>query len=397
MNNRCKVCGGVLKQFIDFGKMPLANRFLKSNEFDKEYYFNLAVGLCPICHMVQLINQPNPNLMFNNEYPFFSSSSTIMKTHFSEMVDNVLGFIKPGDFVIEIGSNDGTMLSSFREKGCNVLGIEPSSNVAKVASLKDIPTIVDFFNEYTASYICSEYGKANAIIATNVMCHIPDLNSVLQGVYNLLEDNGVFVFEDPYIVDIIDNVSYDQIYDEHVFLFSISSIHKIISRNGMRLFMVSHQNVHGGSMRYYICKDNRPIHSSINKFINLENILGYNYIDIYNRFAIKVKESSFRFKSILEELKNCGENIVGYAATSKSTTILNYANIDNNLISCIYDTTPEKWYKYTPGTHIQIIPYSKFKKDNPRHSVLFAWNHKKEILEKEKWYSGKFIIPHENI
>lgn len=384
----CRVCGNSLEKFLDLGKMPLANGFLYEKDFSNEYFYNLAVGFCNDCSLVQLIEQPEPEKMFNENYPFFTSSSKFMVEHFRNMALDVISvYGSDPRIVVEIGSNDGSMLKVFKERGCEEIGIEPSKSAYTKALSNGIFTLNEFFNKETARVLWQEVGSADIIVSANVICHIADINSVFEGVSELLDEDGIFVFEEPYIGSILNKVSYDQIYDEHVFYFSATSVKKIAEKFGMSLFMVRKQNVHGGSLRYYICKDSRPTDFSLVS----EKDFGINK---FFEFADLVEKSKYTFKSLLEYLKDKGNSIVGYAATSKSTTILNYCGIDNSYIDCIYDTTKEKWNKFTPGTHIPVISYDRFKNDSPEYSVLFAWNHRNEILNKEKDYKGKFILPH---
>lgn len=396
---KCRISNKAINKVISFGQMPIANGFLNAEEFSKEYFFELAVAFCPTSKMFQLIEQPDPKMMFHENYAFFSSTSKKMAEHFEKMASNYLTNFLPDPkeaFVVELGSNDGIMLRHFSKVGIKHLGIEPSSNVAEVARQNGVNTISEFFGEETARTVEAEYGKADIISAANVMCHIPDLNSVGKGVDLLLKDTGIFVFEDPYLGDVIQKTSYDQIYDEHVYIFSVESVANAFAPYGLEVFHVEPQTTHGGSMRYYLCrKGAHAIKETVSNQLKNEDTLGLGKIETYEQFARNCEQSKSDFVKLLKQLKADGKRVVGYAATSKSTTVLNYCDIGPDLIEYICDTTPIKQGKFSPGMHIPIKSYEDFKSDRPDYAVLFAWNHAQEIFEKEKAFieqGGKWIV-----
>ena len=393
----CRVCANKINPFVSFGKMPIANGFLEKQQFENEYFFELATAFCDRCYSVQLVTQPDPKLMFHDNYAFFSKTSKSMQVHFQKYADWVLNnYLKKEDsFVVELGSNDGILLENFSKKKIRHLGVEPSANVADVAIKSGINTEVAFFNNDFAKKIKEKNGKADAILAANVMCHIPDLIEIGKASKTLLKEDGVLIFEDPYLGDMINKVSYDQIYDEHVFIFSALSVKNIFEISGFELIDVLPQETHGGSMRYVLCKKGiRSISENVINTIKVEKELGLDKSLTYERFKNNCEHSKDKIISKLKKFKKEGKKIVGYGATSKSTTILNYCNIGPDLIDFISDTTPIKQNKYTPGMHIPVKPYEDFLKYSPEIAVLFAWNHRKEIENKEKKFienGGKFI------
>ena len=393
----CRVCANKINPFVSFGKMPIANGFLEKEQFENEYFFELATAFCDRCYSVQLVTQPDPKLMFHDNYAFFSKTSKSMQVHFQKYADWVLNnYLKKNDpFVVELGSNDGILLENFSKKKIRHLGVEPSANVADVAIKSGINTKVAFFNNDFANKIKEKNGKADVILAANVMCHIPDLIEVGKASKTLLKEDGVLIFEDPYLGDMINKVSYDQIYDEHVFIFSALSVKNIFDISGFELIDVLPQETHGGSMRYVLCKKGiRSISENVINTIKVEKELGLDKSLTYERFKNNCEHSRDKIISKLKKFKKEGKKIVGYGATSKSTTILNYCNIGPDLIDFISDTTPIKQNKYTPGMHIPVKPYEDFLKYSPEIAVLFAWNHRKEIENKEKKFienGGKFI------
>ena len=399
MVQTCRVCDELLVEVIDFGKQPLGNGFLSSENFDTEYFFHMRAGFCEISKMFQLIEQPSPELMFHDKYAFYSSTSKHMQDHFKTFADSLMdsGYLDNNPLIVELGCNDGILLKNFVSKGFRTLGIEPSENVAKVANSHGIETIVEFFDEKLADDIVRKYGTVDAFLSANVMCHIPDINSVASGIKKLLKPTGVLMFEDPYLGSVFEKCSYDQLYDEHVFLFSALSVEYLFNQHGLELIDVIPQETQGGSMRYVLAHKGAYIpKDSVRKQIEFEVSLGLDKTKTYYELADRIVKSKEDLVNLLKSLKNSGHRIVGYAATSKSTTILNYCGIGPDLIEYICDTTPIKQGKYSPGVHIPVVPHSVFEHDNAKYAFLFAWNHSKEIRQKEGAYvnSGGVFITH---
>lgn len=385
----CLICKNPISPFISFGKQPIANGFLNPDQFDSEYFFDMNVAFCSNCCMVQLTEQPDRSKMFHENYAFYSSTSKHMATHFEKFANDVIEKYKP-EFVVEIGSNDGIMLKHF---GCRVVGVEPSKNVADMAIANFVPTLSEFFDESLAEIMVGGHGQADVILSANVLAHISDIHSVIRGVKKLLKPSGVFIFEDPYLGDILEKTSYDQIYDEHAFFFSLGSLTWLFEQHGMEIIDVSHQDTHGGSMRYTVANTGiYQVQDSVNELVEKECAAELYNAETYEKFRQSVESSRISLLYKLNEIKQSGGNIVGYAATAKSATITNYCGIGPDLIDFICDTTPIKQGKFSPGAHIPVKPYQEFLDNPPTHALLFAWNHTKEIMEKEKDYKGKWLV-----
>jgi methylation protein EvaC len=382
---KCKICDDNLEEVISFGKMPSANGFLAEEEFGRECFFELACGFCPHCKAFQLLHHPDRNRMFHDQYVFYTSTSKVMSGHFERMARALIDLLpdEQNAFVVELGSNDGTMLKHFARRNIRHLGVEPSQNVAEVAEANGVRTKCRFFNESTAREILEEHGAADIISVANV--HFADVHEMAAGIATLLKDDGIFVFENPYIGNVVENVAYDQIYDEHAFLFGLNSVNYIFSRHGLEVFHTEKQSTHGGSMRYYIGHNGRhPRRDSVSRQMHEENeTLKLDTADTYRQFADRCRRRREELIDALGQLKREGKRVVGYGATAKSTTILNYCGIGPDLIECIYDTTPLKHNKYSPGMHIPIRAYTAEWWKNTDCAVLFAWNHSKEVLKKE--------------
>ena len=387
----CRICQTLIDPFMTFGKMPIANCFLSPDAFDDEYFFELAPAICPVCKMVQIIEQPEPQRMFHENYAYFAGTSRSMTDHFKRFAEQISGEVLAGGsdpFVIELGSNDGIMLQNFAAGGIRHLGIEPSENVANAAREKGIETMSAFFDIGLDEQIVDDHGPADAILAANVISHIPDLASVADGIRTLLKPGGILVFEDPYLGDVIEKASYDQFYDEHVFVFSAISVSRAFAKYGLVLIDATPQTTHGGSMRYVlVAEGNRKPSPAVAKLIAREHALGLDVPETFARFRDDCEKSRDGLTSVLDNLRAQGKRVVGYGATSKSTTVINYCGITPDHIYFISDTTPTKQGKFTPGAHIPVKPYDGFKNDYPDYALLFAWNHKAEIMDHE----GAFI------
>ncbi len=395
----CRIAGTPLTKVVDFGRQPLGNGFLEPHQFSGEYFFPMEVGFSEDSMMFQLIEQPDPEKMFHDHYAFYSSTSNYMARHFKEFADQVLrsGYlVKDDPFIVELGCNDGIMLKNFASQNLRHLGIEPSLNVAREANKHGVRTCSEFFTEQLAESIVAEHGQADAFLAANVMCHIPDITGVVRGIKKLLKPTGVVMFEDPYLGDVVAKTSYDQIYDEHVFLFSALSIRYLFALHEMELIDVQPQTTHGGSMRYVLAhRGAYPVGDSVVRLVAGEQEQGLDRLATFESFRVSVEESRTKLVSLLRDLKARGKKVAGYGATSKSTTILNYCGIGPDLIAYISDTTPIKQGKCTPGMHIPVVPYQTFKEDPPDYAVLFAWNHAEEIMAKERDFmaaGGKWIV-----
>jgi methylation protein EvaC len=394
---QCLICRGPVSPFMSFGKMPIANGFLAAEDFAREYFFELKVAFCERCTMVQLTELVDEKKMFHDNYAFFSSTSTRMAQHFERLANWVRAHYLAGKdpFIVEIGSNDGILLKHFAAARIRHLGVEPSANVAKVAADEGIRTLCRFFDEKLAHEIVAEHGQADVCLGANVMCHIPYLHSVAAGINTLLKRKGVLVFEDPYLGDIVEKTSYDQIYDEHAFYFSLSSVQRLLAEHDLEVVDALPQQVHGGSMRYVVAHQGAyPIAESVARVAVRERDLGLGHPAVYERLKKNIERSRESLMGLLESLRRQRMRVVGYGATSKSTTVTNYCGITPEHLEFISDTTPIKLGKFSPGAHIPVRPYAEFTACYPEYALLFAWNHWEEIRDKEQAFTqagGKFI------
>ena len=387
----CKITNKVIKPFMSFGKMPIANGFIEKKDFNNEFFFNMEVGFAEDISLFQLKDHPTPEQMFNSKYPFFTGSSEFMKIHFLKYANFIKkNYLKNNSKIVEIGSNDGTFLQNFKDSDLDFIGFEPSSNVAEIANKKGIKTLNNFFNLDSIEQINEFKNKTDVIYAANVICHVPNLPDLIKSVDKLISREGVFIFEEPYLGAMFEKTSYDQIYDEHIFMFSGSSVQKIFNLFDMELIDLIKQPTHGGSMRYVVArKGMRTINKNVERIIGEEKLKNLDNFNFCEKFKNNCESSKKKLKKLLNDYKKNGKKIAGYAATSKSTTILNYCGIGVDIIDYICDTTDEKINKYSPGMHIPIVSVDHFRNNMPDIAYLFAWNHKDEIFNKEKEFIKK--------
>ncbi len=386
-----------LSPIIDFGKMPIANAFLTEDQFKDEYFYNMVLGYDPETHAIGLVNTVPPKMMFHDHYAFFSGTSKAMQKHFRNTAEKLLPLAGKG-MVVEVGSNDGIMLEAWKEFGVKAIGVEPSRNVAEVSKSRGHDVIIKFLTPEVVDEILSQ-GKVSLVYSANTSCHIEGFVEYLAGITKLIGQGGIFVFEDPYFLDIIEKTSYDQIYDEHVWYFTISFINQILKPYGFHVFDCEHIEVHGGELRMYVGhKDTHPAKPIVAEWLKKE-------VDLPTKLEVlkaNVQKSKVMLLEILNQLKKEGRRLAGFGATSKATTIFNYCGIGPDLIPFVTDTTPLKQGKYYPGVHIPVVPQGVFeagKTDSSKfidYVFLGAWNHFKEIDEYQSWFrvAGGHWITH---
>lgn len=376
------------EQFLDLGQHPIANGFLTKEEFNTEFFYNLSVGFDEETKLVSLMEFVEPSLMFNDNYIYNSAHSIPLREHFYKIAVSLENQYRPNR-VLEIGSNSGPFLKNFNAK--NTFAVEPCGNFAKITNNMGYKTYPKFWNNETAREIQDNHGKMDLIYAANCFCHIQDLDEAFSAVERILSPDGIFVFEDPSLLKMIARNSYDQIYDEHAHIFSVTALNNILSKFRLKLFKVEKLDIHGGSNRIYVRHDLsiNKTHQSVTNALDTELSAGLNTIDAYEKFAERVELSKEYLKRLLVSIKDRGEKIVSYGATSKSTTVFNYCKIGPDIIDYIVDTTPEKQGKFSPGMHIPVVSPEHFSDSDV--CFLSAWNFADYIMEKEKDWTGRWI------
>ncbi|MFI6287499.1 methyltransferase domain-containing protein [Streptomyces sp. NPDC051018] len=396
--SHCRICGGPVREFFDFGRQPVSDVFPRPEEIGTEHFYRLAVGFCDTCTMVQQSQEVSRDRMFPADYPYRSSGSALMRRHFEATALHYLETELRGDdpFYVEIGCNDGIMLGSVRAAGVRHLGVDPAEDAARVAGAGGSRVHVGFFEESTGHRIRETEGAARLVFSANTISHIAYADSVFAGVRALLAEGGVFVFEDRYLGDIVHHTYFDQIYDEHFYLFSVRSVQAMAETYGFDLVDVEHLPVHGGTMRYTTARaGERTPRESVPRLLAAERELKLAEWSTYESFAAKIESNCRELISLLVDLREQGKRVLGYGATCKSATVTNYCGIGPDLVSFVCDSTREKQHRVTPGAHIPIRPPESFASPYPDYAVLFAWNHAEEIMAKEQEFraaGGRWIL-----
>ena len=375
------------KIFLKLGKQPLANSFLpnlRKKTLNKEFFYNLNICFDTKKFLVSITKPVNPKSQYTDKYAHRASESKTMRNAFKKIAHKLNKKYNP-KLVMEIGSNDGVFLKNFNSK--KVIAVEPCKNLAKMTK-KNFKTYDEFWNLKLANKIFKKINEKgiDLIFSANTISHIPNLKETFLAINNVLSDRGVMIIEDPSLLSVIQNNSYDQFYDEHVYVFSAIAMQNILKKFNLRLFDIDIISTHGGSLRYYICKNNSKYKSTskLINFIKLEKKNKLNKFLTYKKFAIKVEKSKNQLKELIKKIKLKNKKIISYGATYKSTTVFNYCKINSNLFDYVTDTTKNKQGKFTPGTHIPIISPKIGINNTVDYAFLGAWNFKREILNKEK-------------
>lgn len=400
-SNHCLICKSKkLIKYLDLGRTALVNSYLTKEELNKpELRVLLEVYYCQNCHLCQLLHIIDKNLLFT-KYAYFSSTSPQSVQHFDQYAQEVVKRFpaQAKKLVLEIASNDGVLLKPLKARGAKVLGIDPAKNVAEVANKEGIETIPDFFNKNTARKILQKYGKAGIITANNVLAHTDDIHNILEGVKQLLDKRGVFIFQVKYLGDLLTRNEFDTTYHEHISYFSLAPLIFLLEKHGLKIFDVKRVEPEGGSLRVYASHAPLlfPVRKSVNSFLKKECAQGLNRLQTYLDFTKRPEMVKEKLCKMLTGLKRQGKKIAGYGASGKGNTLLQYCEITPEILDYITDNTPSKQGKYTPGTHIPIVPPTQLRKDTPDYILLLAWNYADDIIKREKWFleqGGKFIIP----
>ena len=392
----------MIKKFLDLGYQPLANSYvLKKKLNDKENKFKLEVGFDNKNYLVSILKTVSKEKMFNKDYPYKSSESNTMRKSFKDLSKKIKKRFKP-KFIIEIGSNDGAFINNFNRN--NVVGVEPCKNLAQITKKKNYTTYSEYWSQNLSKKI-TKNKKADLVYSANTLSHIKNFNEIFKAINNALSKKGILILEDPSLLKCLQNVAYDQFYCEHIYVFSTLALREILKAFNLEIFDIENTKTHGGSNRYYIKKkDNNfyKISVRVKDEIKKELNFGLDKFSTYKKFEKKVKISKKNLLSIFDKLKKNKSRVIGYGATAKSCTVLNYCGLGNTDIKYFFDTTSYKVNKYLPGSKILIKKYKKLNRQEVDVVYLGAWNFKEEIFNKEKSFiknGGKFIthIPYPKI
>lgn len=395
---RCRICGSRnLVLFLDLGETPLADAFVKKPD-QPELYFPLRVVVCENCFLVQLIDIVDSDILFGDNYGFYTGASPSSIAYFEAYAKDVLARYpdQAKRFTLEIASNDGILLEHFKKAGCNVLGIDPAINVATEANNNGIPTLIRHFDHSTARYIMDKYGSASLILANNVVAHVDDLYDFMQGVKLVLDEDGLFIFECHYLPNLIFKNQSDNVYHEHRSFLALNPLKILFDRVGLKIIDATEMNTQGGSIRIMVVHKNSPaeMNEHTKWLMKREELLGLNKLETYMGFQARVDYNKQVLLEILLELKKQGKTIYGLGAPAKGNTPLNYGSIGTQYLDYLVDKTPYKIGKYSPGMHIPVIAAGSV--SMPDYYLILPWNYLDGIMEREKKFranGGKFIVP----
>ena len=400
----CAFCGSSeLTEVIDFGAVAVAGAFLKKEDFAEEKKYQLAIVFCRDCFAVQVRDHVDPNVLFKHDF-YFSSAIKTLRDHFAEYASEVTArFLKDPEksVVVEFGSNDGVLLKPFADQGIQtVIGIDPAENIIKSVKDNRLTLVNDFFNVSVAKKLVKKHGKADLVCANNVYAHISDINGVTEATTTMLKDDGVFIFEVHYLGKIIQDMQYDMMYHEHIYYYSLIALQNHLARHGMVIFDIKPIPIHGGSIRYYAAKKGSRRAESISPRVEAlraqELSLGYDTPALYAQFASRVAEKKQKLMALLAAAKKKGRTIVGYGASGRANTIIQYCGITATHLDLMIDDAPAKQGMYTPGSHILIRSSAALKEKKPEYILLFAWTFYNEIASRLGEFfdrGGRMIVP----
>jgi len=397
----CRLCSSAdLEKVLALGATPLANAFVRREALSEtQPTYPLDVYLCKGCAHVQLLDVVDPAVLYK-DYVYVSGTSPVFVRHFEDYARYIVDRFGPpaNSLVVEIGSNDGTLLRCFKNRGFRVLGIDPAEGIARSAIESGIDGIVGFFTPQLAREIRRDHGPANVIAANNVMAHIDELGKVMEGVRHLLAPDGIFVFEVSYLKDVVENTLFDTIYHEHLDYHTVQPLVGFFLRCGLELIDAMQVDTHGGSLRgvVQLAGGPRRVEPSVAAFIESEQRIQLDQPEAFRRFARQIEGIRTDLLGLLRRLKQEGKRIAGFGAPAKMTTLMYSLGFEPGMVDFIVDDSPLKQGLYTPGMHIPVVPAKELYDSRPDYAVILAWNFAAAIAQKHAAFregGGRFIIP----
>ena len=396
---RCQICDyAPLRRILFLGYLPPVNQMRTIGELPKEQPAYPALWLaCPRCTLVQLGLIVDKEILFPPEYPYTSGTTKILRDNFAELYSESQTILpmRSADLALDIGSNDGTLLSNFQRGGHRVFGIEPSQ-VGTLANDRGIPTMIAFFGHAVAEQARRQHGPAKIITATNVFAHIEHIHDIMESILLLLDDTGVFISESHYLLSLVETLQYDTIYHEHLRYYSVRSLQYLLNMHGLEVIHARGIPTHGGSVRVYAARKARySVRPSVAQILEEEDRAGLD-AERLQSFKDRVVQSKLDLYALLRGIKKQGQRIYGIGAPSRASTLINYVGLDDGILDCVLEIKGSlKIGKYMPGTLIPVLEESHLYEDQPEYVLLLSWHIADELIPKlkGKGYKGKYIIP----
>ncbi len=394
---KCQVCGnGKLLPVLSLGHQPIPQEYL-TDRLVHEMTYPLNLQFCSKCGLTQVDYIIDPEIVFPKNYPYRTGMTNMLIRNFRQLADTMdeKYHFKPKDLIIDIGSNDGSLLAQFKEKGMRVLGIEPT-DAAKVANKNKIPTIQAFLDLKTSRAIVKKYGHARFVAATNVFAHIINIPQLMASIKTVLDKDGIFVSESQYLMDIIEKLEFDTVYHEHLRFYGLKPLAYLFAQYGMSIVDAERITAAGGSIRVYAIKGKRAPSARVKELMKKEKEAGLYDIKKLREFAAAAVGAKHELLRMLIECKQTGARIVGIGSPCRSNTLLGFAKIDEQLLDYAVERTGSpKIGMFTPGTHIPVLDEKQLFEDQPEYALMLSWHIGQELMEKLRaaGYKGKFIMP----
>lgn len=400
--DKCRLCNSTdLSTFIEFGDFPLAGAFLKKSEIENEKLFPMGMQFCNTCSCVQVDTVIPMDILFKN-YFYFSSAIQTLKDHFGELANELIqNHLNEKSLVVEIGCNDGVFLRHLAKKKVDHVGVDPATNVIESIKDENINVINSGFGFEVTKQIENEYGKADVVVSSFSFAHIDDMQDVMSGVKNILNDDGIFIFEIYYLGVVITEKQYDMMYHEHMSYYTIKCLDIFLNSYGFEIYNIKKIKLRSGSLRFYVQKKltgSNEISKEVNILRNEENDKGLTKYETYKNYGESIKKTKDDLLHILDNLTEKKQKIIGYGASGRATVIMNYCGIGNNYLDYVVDDAPAKTGYFTPGTHCRITNWEEVESSSvkPDYALVFAWPFIDEVKKKRSNFleeGGKFIVP----